>query len=217
MRPLVLMHQDDPKTFDVQHSYYFGPDLLVAPIIQPQATRRTLYLPEGNWFDFWTNEAHSGKQEITWQSPVQPDSPKSKIPVFVRRGAIVPLILGEDVETLCDANYVNNVGVKTFEGGLEIRVYPEGASQLTLYDGSQIRSDTASGVVVTFTAVKAQPVRLRILALRPAGVQVNGAALPEITAPDAFNSASAAWRVDAALGFVVVKFPHNGGETRISL
>ena len=77
-------------------------------MIEPKATERQVYLPEGDWFDFWTNERHTGKQDITWKNPAQPDPPQSKIPVFVRSGAIVPLILGEDVQTLCDANYVNN-------------------------------------------------------------------------------------------------------------
>jgi len=213
----VLMHQDDLKTFDVQQAYYFGRDLLVAPIIQPQATQRTVYLPEGNWFDFWTNEAHAGKQEITWSNPAHPDVPRSKIPVFVRRGAILPLILGEDTESLCDTNYVNNPAVKTFEGGLEIRIYPEGASQLILYDGSEIRSDTAPSASVTFTAVRAQPILVRILAARPASVQRNGAPLPEIAGQAAFDAAGTAWRFDEATRFVLVKFAHGGGETKISL
>ena len=34
----------------------------------------TVYLPEGDWFDFWTNERHAGKQDITWKNPAQPDA-----------------------------------------------------------------------------------------------------------------------------------------------
>jgi hypothetical protein len=55
LRPLVLLHQDDPRTMSVEHTYYFGGDLLVAPIIEANASTRQLYLPEGEWFDFWTN------------------------------------------------------------------------------------------------------------------------------------------------------------------
>ena len=35
-------------------------------MIQPKQTQRQVYLPEGDWVDFWTNERHTGKQEITW-------------------------------------------------------------------------------------------------------------------------------------------------------
>ena len=72
LRPLVLMHQDDPNTFAVDHTFYFGNDLVVAPVIEAKVTRRTLYLPEGVWFDFWTNQQHAGKQNITWNNPAQP-------------------------------------------------------------------------------------------------------------------------------------------------
>jgi alpha-D-xyloside xylohydrolase len=219
MRPLVLMHQDDPRTFPVQHTYYFGADLLVAPVIEPKATERQVYLPEGDWLDFWTNERHTGKQEVTWRNPNQPAQPRSKIPVFVRRGAIVPLILGEDVQTLCDANYVNNAAVRTWDGGLEIRIYPAGTSRFTIYDGTDIQSDeTAGSTMVTITSQTARPVLLRILAPRPAAVQRDGTALPEIAAQSAFDAASTGWRFDAAVEFVLVKFPHPGSTTtRITL
>jgi alpha-D-xyloside xylohydrolase len=218
MRPLPLMHQDDPRTFAVQHSYYFGADMLVAPIIQPNATQRQLYLPEGDWLDFWTNEQHQGKQDITWHNPAQPAEPKSKIPVFVRRGAIVPLIPGEEVQTLCDANYVNNAALKTWDGGLEIRVYPPGTSRFAIFDGTDIQSAQAAGSTsVTITSPSARPVLLRILAPQPAAVQRDGAPLSQIAAAGAFEAASVGWRFDTAAGFVLIKFSHPGGTVRITL
>jgi alpha-glucosidase (family GH31 glycosyl hydrolase) len=84
IRPLVLLHPDDPDTFDIADEYCFGNEFLVAPIITPNANTREVYLPEGNWFDFWTNARHSGKQTITWTNNNQ-----SQLPLFVREGAIV--------------------------------------------------------------------------------------------------------------------------------
>jgi alpha-D-xyloside xylohydrolase len=218
LRPLVLIHPDDPRTFGVQHTYYFGADLLVAPVIEPKATQRQLYLPEGDWFDFWTNEPHAGKQDVTWKNPSQPDPPGSKIPVFVRRGAIIPLILGDDVQTLCNADYVNNPGVKTWGGGLEVRLYPSGVSQLALFDGTAIRSDEGAGPTsVTVTSPTPRPVLLRVLAPRPAAVRRDGTALSEVAIPAAFDAAAEGWRFDATPGFVLVKFGHAGGTTRITL
>ena len=153
MRPLVLMHPDDPRTFPVRHTYYFGDELLVAPVIEPNATERRVYLPEGEWFDFWTNERHVGKRDVTWRNPGTPEPPESKIPVYVRSGAILPLLLGDDVETLCDPNYVNNPGVRTWDGGLEVRVYPAGTSRLTVFDGTEIESLAGAGApVVSMTS-----------------------------------------------------------------
>ena len=213
IRPLVLMHQDDPRTLSVDHTYYFGNDLLVAPVIEPKTTKRSLYLPEGTWFDFWTNEQHAGQQDIVWTNPTQPSDPKSKIPVFVRSGAILPLILGNDVETLCDPNYIDNPGVKTWEGDLEITIYPDGMSQFTVFDGTEINCVQGAPTTVTITSDKPRAVVLRIHAPRPAAVRRDGTALVEAPSAAAFDAAGAAWRFDAATGFVLVKFQHPGGAT----
>ncbi len=216
LRPLVLIHPDDPRTFPVQHTYYFGDDLLVAPVIAPKATDRQVYLPEGHWFDFWTNERHAGKQDITWKNPAQPDPPQSKIPVFVRSGAIVPLILGEDVQTLCDANYVNNPAVTTWDGSLVFLVYPADASQFTVYDGTQVACRSAGGVTeVTLTSVP-RAITLKVLAPRPSGVKRDGA--DQIPRPSlaALDAADTGWFFDAASRFVLVKFSHTGGTTRVT-
>jgi alpha-D-xyloside xylohydrolase len=218
LRPLVLLHQDDPRTMSVEHTYYFGGDLLVAPVIEANAGERQLYLPEGEWIDFWTNERHTGKQDLTWKNPAQPAEPESKVPVFVRQGAIIPLLLGEDVASLCDADYVNNPGVKTWDGGLELRVYPSGSSRFTIYDGTDVLSEQgAASTTVTVASATARSVLLRILAPRPAAVRRDGTALSEAATSASFDAASAAWRFDSALGFVVVKFTLAGGTTRITL
>ncbi|WP_165068183.1 glycoside hydrolase family 31 protein [Paludisphaera rhizosphaerae] len=215
LRPLVLIHPDDPRTIPVQHVYYFGESLLVAPVIAPKADGRDLYLPEGDWIDFWTDEPHAGKRLITWKNPVQPSRPVSKIPVFVKLGAIIPLILGDDVQTLCDADYVNDANVKTWDGGLEIRVYPSGDSQFTAFDGTFIRCDsTAAGTTLTLTATS-RAVEFRVLAPRPAtGVRRDGGALPEAASQTAFDAASSAWRSDPAV--LHIKFPHAGGTTTLT-
>src|SRR5262249_60632647 len=65
--------------------YVGGRDLLVAPVTAKGAAERTLYLPEGDWFDFWTNDRHAGKRERTRQVDL------ATLPLFVRAGAILPL------------------------------------------------------------------------------------------------------------------------------
>jgi len=218
MRPLVLMHPDDPNTFAIRHTYYFGADLVVAPIIRPLANRRNVYLPEGTWFDFWSNERHQGEQVITWTNPNQPSQPQSKIPVFVRRGGIIPLILGDDVATLCDADYVNNLEVVTWNGGLELRIYPDDDARLTLYDGTEIRCTKAA--TTRKVTVKSPLVRLmlvRVLATKPTAVHREGIALPQFAALAAFEAASTGWRFDMATGFVLVKYSHPGGDSELVL
>ncbi len=92
VRALVLMHQDDPIAREIADEYYFGPDLLVAPVLSP-VTQRAVYLPEGNWIDYWTGRCLTGPQTIA------ADAPLDRMPLFVREGAVLPRI-PEDVMTL---------------------------------------------------------------------------------------------------------------------
>src|SRR5262249_395431 len=86
MRPLALLHQDDRMTFGINHTYYFGNELLVAPVLEANQTARDVYLPQGRWVDYWTNERidrSSGGNNHHWSN-----SDRSKLPLFARDGAI---------------------------------------------------------------------------------------------------------------------------------
>jgi len=210
LRPLVLINQTDPNTFGVQHSYHFGNEFLVAPIVVLNANTRQVYLPAGNWFDFWTSARHTGGQTISWQNP-----DRTKLPVFVREGAIVPL-LPEDVQTLCDANYVNNPGISTPKEGLLFLIYPgRGTSRLTVYDGTAIQCRTTGSARSVTLSSAARPVILQVFGNEPAGVARDGQSLLKQTAPADFESATTGWRFDSAFGFLFIKFAHTGGSTQV--
>jgi alpha-glucosidase len=83
MRPLFLEFPDDPRTYNLNDQFLFGRDLLVAPVVREGAAARGVYLPAGDWYDFWTGKRHSGGREI--QVPVTLET----IPVFARAGAFV--------------------------------------------------------------------------------------------------------------------------------
>jgi alpha-D-xyloside xylohydrolase len=210
LRPLVLMNQTDPKTFDVQHAYHFGNEFLVAPIVVLNANTRQVYLPAGNWFDFWTNERHAGGQTIAWQSPNH-----TQFPLFVREGAIVPL-LPEDVQTLCDANYVNNAGVSTPTEALLFLIYPGShTSQFRVHDGTAIQCQTTGATRTVTLSSGARPVIFQVLADEPVGVTRDGQALLKRTTLADFRAADTGWRFDAATGFLFIKFVHASGSTEI--
>ena len=206
IRPLVLIDQTDPNAFGAEHTFNFGNELLVAPMLQPDVTTRDVYLPAGNWLDFWTNARHAGSQTVTWTN-----TDASRFPVFVRDGAIVPMLLG-DVRTLCDANYVNNPGVISMDNNWLIQVYPGGTSAFAAFDGTQINCQgTPTSGTVTL-ASQPRRVTLRILAQPPGSVLRDGAAVP----PQPAGQPNApGWRFDAAAGFLEVAFSHMGGATAV--
>ncbi len=210
LRPLVLLNQDDPQTFTVDDTYHFGNEFLVAPVIELERTARTVYLPGGQWYDYWTQALHAGGQFLAWSNP-----DPTKLPLFVRRGAIVPM-LPDGVQTLCDANFVNNPAVATWDGSLNFLVYPADASRFTVYDGTQVVCQSAGGVTeVTLTSVP-RAITLKVLAPRPSGVKRDGT--DQVSRPSlvALDAADTGWFFDAASRFVLVKFSHPGGTTRVT-
>jgi alpha-glucosidase/alpha-D-xyloside xylohydrolase len=84
MRALWLHFPDDPQAVARADEYLFGGDLLVAPVVEKGATSRTLYLPRGTWYDFWTGEKQEGGREMTRNVDL------STMPVYVRAGAVLP-------------------------------------------------------------------------------------------------------------------------------
>ena len=83
MRPMFLEFPEDPQTWSREDQLFFGSDLLVAPVLREGVTDREVYLPAGEWFDFWTGGRIAGGR--TLRVPVTIDS----LPIYVRAGAFV--------------------------------------------------------------------------------------------------------------------------------
>jgi alpha-glucosidase (family GH31 glycosyl hydrolase) len=77
----------DPKASDYQ--YFFGRDLLVCPVTEPNVAQVYVYLPRGEWRDLWTRQLYNGGQTVAVETPLE------RIPVFVRAGARIPVNLGQ--------------------------------------------------------------------------------------------------------------------------
>lgn len=83
-RAMSLMYPGDPQTYNLDDQYFFGDSLLVAPVVTEGAIKREVYLPEGTWFNYWTDERHTGGRRV------QIDAPLDTLPLFVRGGAVIP-------------------------------------------------------------------------------------------------------------------------------
>jgi alpha-glucosidase (family GH31 glycosyl hydrolase) len=84
-RALVFDFPDDPQVRDLWDEFMYGPDLLVAPVWRSGERSREVYLPAGEWQDFWD-------RSTTYQGPttISVDAPLDTIPVFIRAGAELP-------------------------------------------------------------------------------------------------------------------------------
>jgi alpha-glucosidase/alpha-D-xyloside xylohydrolase len=85
MRALWLHYPDDPKAVECGDEYLWGKSVLVAPVVEKGATTRRVYLPRGDWYDFWTRERLEGGHEISRAVDLE------TMPLYVRAGSILPL------------------------------------------------------------------------------------------------------------------------------
>ncbi|WP_395657142.1 TIM-barrel domain-containing protein [Nocardioides sp.] len=109
MRHLALVDPTDPTAVATDDEYLFGSDLLVAPVTRPDVTSRDVYLPRGRWIELaraWRlagdgtvtlgrAEVRQGRRTVTAKAPLR------TIPLFLRGGAVVPM-LPTSVDTLSD-------------------------------------------------------------------------------------------------------------------
>ncbi len=81
MRPLFYDFPDDKMAWEIEDAYMFGPDLLVAPVMEAGVNTREVYLPKGaNFVESYTGKVYEGGQTVEAEAPL------NVIPVFVREG-----------------------------------------------------------------------------------------------------------------------------------
>ncbi|HYF64407.1 MAG TPA: TIM-barrel domain-containing protein, partial [Herpetosiphonaceae bacterium] len=84
LRPLVYEFPADPATYQIHDQALLGSSLLAAPITRPGRRQRHVYLPEGEWYDWWTEELIAGPAHRL------ADAPLERMPLYARAGAIIP-------------------------------------------------------------------------------------------------------------------------------
>ncbi|MDE3106392.1 MAG: glycoside hydrolase family 31 protein [Acidobacteriota bacterium] len=163
MRALPLLYQDDPHARTARYEYQFGPDLLVAPIVD-ETTQRAVYLPQGDWINYWTGAAVHGGQTIVVDAPVE------SIPVFARAGAVLPMI-PDDVMTLVPQSESGNTTVKSLDDRRVYEIVGDGDAELTDFEGRKV---VRKGNTLTISGDSVAHITVRWRFSKPMHVTVNG-------------------------------------------
>ncbi len=116
MRAIWLHYPDDSIAVSRGDEYLWGRDVLVAPVTEKGASERRLYLPRGDWYDFWTEEKVAGGREIN--RPVD----LATMPLYARAGAIIPF------------GPIKQYTGEKVDGPLTLIVYPGADGAFTLYE-----------------------------------------------------------------------------------
>lgn len=85
MRPLFWHYPEDEQAYRLQDEFMVGPHLLVAPVLQPSADHRAVYLPAGEWVHYFR------AQRVVGPAWVVTEAPLDELPLWVRAGAALPM------------------------------------------------------------------------------------------------------------------------------
>lgn len=153
MKALVLNYQDDENVYEIGDQYLFGNDLMVCPVTTKGAQTRTVYLPEGEWYDWWTGKKYSGKKYIHVVTPLD------TLPVFAKAGAIIPM-----------QPAMNYVGEKPVDP-ITLDIFPGDSSSFSLYedDGLSLNYQKNNFSLTKISAVAAAN-QFRVQINKPEGV-----------------------------------------------
>jgi alpha-glucosidase (family GH31 glycosyl hydrolase) len=110
------------------YQYTFGDELLLVPVYERGAVTQKVYIPEGNWINYWTGEEMKGNEEYTVSAPVH------EVPLFVKQGAIIPM-----------RNYASSIE-KGNNNTLTLHVYPGAEGSFNLLEDDGISNDYLNGI-----------------------------------------------------------------------
>jgi alpha-D-xyloside xylohydrolase len=131
MRALAMDFRTDVRAQNIGDEYLFGPAILVAPVTEPGATTRHMYLPKAQWYDFWTGNLVQGGAAVDAAAPID------KMPLFVRAGSIVPM--GPDVQYAAEKP----------ADPIELRIYAGADGHFTLYEDENDTYNYEKGAYAT--------------------------------------------------------------------
>ncbi len=192
LRHLVLEYPEDPRAATAEYQYLLGESLLVAPIIEQGAVSRKVYLPKGDWLNYWTGDYLTGSTDVTVAAPLD------QIPIFVRAGSILPFEPEKQTETL------NWSDPNLLAGPLVWKAYPSKAanpSTFALPDGTSATLETTPAgvrIVGTSPTIRSYEV-VTAMDTAPAALQLDNRPLPQL-----------AWRYDPATRQVHATFAAAG-------
>jgi alpha-glucosidase len=132
LRPLLYQFPEDQNTYKLYDQVLLGSSLMAAPVYRPGVECRSVYLPAGRWYDWWTGESLTGSTHILASAPLE------RMPLYVCAGGIIPM---QPVMQHVDERPIDL---------LTLRVFP-GEGELTFYEDDGRSFDYKSGAFCTTT------------------------------------------------------------------
>ncbi len=126
IRPIFMAEPHNPDIRAIDDCYLLGDAVLVAPVIRPGAVSRRVYLPAGEWYDYWTNEPLEGGEFHEVPAPLE------RLPLFIRAGAVLPL--AAERQYIAE-DKANSLHMRVYPGEFETVLYEDAGEGLAYKQG----------------------------------------------------------------------------------
>ena len=115
IRNLFFYDQTDAECLKFGDQFFYGDDLLVCPIVTEGAKTLQVYLPRGEWYDFWTGEKHAGQKKLRVKAKAD------RLPIYVKAGATLPTI--DVVQSTSEMHDLRHMELSLFAGSGSSKLY----------------------------------------------------------------------------------------------
>lgn len=199
----VILHPvGDEASWPGDYRYVIGEHFLVAPIVESGGVRDVV-LPPGRWHDFWNPSAapFDGGTTIAGYDASAP----GRIPIFVREGAIVPVLVDDEVTGNGNSASAGHLTVLAWPSPARtsFTYYEDDATEISVEDmGDRVRFEISRALAPLIVRVRATAITL---------VERNGGALTARADRTSFDAATEGWLADGP--WVWIKVPASGGAT----
>jgi alpha-glucosidase (family GH31 glycosyl hydrolase) len=190
--PVPMQPQGDETSWPGDYRYVLGGAFLVAPVLDDTGVRDVALPNSGRWIDWWTGVVHDGGTTLT----AYDSSDRSRIPLFVQEGALIPLNVGDDSTGL---------GAASSAGRLTVLVYPFlRRTTFTVHDEDGQTTELGAVRTATSTSVDASraPNGMVLRVWTGSSVVTAVDALTEHATRAAFDAAESGWFKDGAYTWV---------------
>jgi alpha-glucosidase len=123
VRPLFWV---DPTLRDLDDSFMLGDAILVAPVLEPGATEREVYLPRGVWYEWGTGRLIDGARTVTAPAPLD------TLPLYVRAGKVIPLW---PVMQYVGEKSIDELRLRIYAGHSDTAIYEDRGEGLSYQEG----------------------------------------------------------------------------------
>lgn len=134
VEPMYYENANVAEAYNVDNQYYFGSNMIVAPIVQPQISsllmgKTKVYIPDSCYYDFFSSRRYGGNRTMMMYRTLE------EMPVLIKMGDIIPLTN----EKTADIN----------PSSFEIKCYMGSDGEFNLYEDDNKTGDYLDGIKAT--------------------------------------------------------------------